>query len=236
MIVGSDFSVRTDHAVRVTWLCRPYPLAKGPVAIPFERMTMLLLRVSLLAATALVFLLTTLGAYAQQPSGAAVPDKGAMPAHGIAYPEGVVEIKGAFARATAGAVKNGAAYFTITSSLDDKIIAASSPIAEKVEIHEHRMDNGIMSMRPVASVPLAHGQAVTFEPGGFHVMLIGLKQKLIEGADFPLTVILEHGGMVETKVTVGSVGAKAAGGGGMHEGHSMGHDHDAAPSGEHKGH
>lgn len=195
---------------------------------------MMLLRISLLAATALVFLLTTLGAHAEEPTP--MKDQGAVPAHGVAYPEGVVEIKGAFARATPGAVKNGAVYFTITSSLDDKIMAASSPVAEKVEIHEHRMDNGIMSMRAVPIVSLAHNQSVTFEPGGFHVMLIGLKQKLVEGQVFPLTLILEHGGMVETKVTVGSVGAKAAGDGGMHEGHMMDHDHDVPPGGEHKGH
>src|SRR3546814_16027425 len=75
---------------------------------------------------------------------------------------------------------------------DDKLIKAASPVAEQVEIHEHVMDGNAMRMRPVDGVPLPAGGMAELQPGGYHVMLIGLKHPLKRGENFPLPLHLER--------------------------------------------
>jgi copper(I)-binding protein len=79
---------------------------------------------------------------------------------------------------------NSAMYMVISNNLADRdeLVGGSSSIAEAVEIHETVMDsNGVMQMSPVSSLPLEPGTEVVFEPGGLHVMFIGLKQDLKVG-------------------------------------------------------
>src|SRR3546814_5318814 len=80
---------------------------------------------------------------------------------------------------------------------DDKLIKAASPVAEHVEIHEHVMDGNAMRMRPVDGVPLPAGGMAELQPGGYHVMLIGLKHALKQGEHFPLTLTFEKAGRSE---------------------------------------
>jgi copper(I)-binding protein len=116
----------------------------------------------------------------------------------------------AWARATPGAATIGAAYFAIVNPTGsaDRVIAISSPIAERAEIHQHYLDGDVMRMRKVPSVDIGPGETVIFKPGGFHLMLINLKQPLRQGDRFPLTVEFEKAGDVHVDVTVLSVGAK----------------------------
>src|SRR3546814_17807648 len=79
---------------------------------------------------------------------------------------------------------------------DDKLSKAASPVAEHVEIHEHVMDGNAMRMRPVDGVPLPAGGMAELQPGGYHVMLIGLKHTLTPGAPFPLTLTFGKAGNV----------------------------------------
>jgi hypothetical protein len=98
-----------------------------------------------------------------------------------------------WARATIGMSTTGAVYFTVTNAgPPDRLVGVSTPVAVTAELHESINDNGVMKMRPVPSVVLDPGKPVTFKPGGYHVMLTGLKDPLKVGDSFPLTLTFEH--------------------------------------------
>ncbi|MFM2041438.1 MAG: hypothetical protein RLY86_14 [Pseudomonadota bacterium] len=133
-----------------------------------------------------------------------------------------VTVADAFARATAPAAKAGAAYMTITSPKADRLVAAASPVAERVELHTHVMDGGIARMREVeGGVVLPAGETVVFAPGGLHLMFMGLKQPLTEGAMVPVTLTLESGATLVVEVPVKSAAHKPAGA----QEHGGGHSH-----------
>ncbi len=72
------------------------------------------------------------------------------------------------------------------------MIGASSSKAERVELHVHKHDMGVMKMMKVDAIPVkAHG-TVLVKPGGYHLMLFGLKEKLKVGDTLPLTLKFEH--------------------------------------------
>lgn len=130
----------------------------------------------------------------------------------------------AWARAGAPAAKAGAAFLTLTNqgSAADRLVAAESPVADKTELHTHLMDSGVMKMRPVDAIELPPGSPVMLKPGGLHVMFLGLKQPLTEGAHFPVTLVFEKAGRVTVDVTVQGAAAMGPGGmgaGGMGQGH-----------------
>jgi len=129
---------------------------------------------------------------------------------------GVMRIDHAWARATAGMAKVGAAYVTVINegAEMDHLVGAATPVAAKAELHTVVMENGVMSMRPVHGVEVHPGEPVVLRPGGIHVMLMGLKHPLKEGETFPLTLTFEHGGPVEVDVIVqkaGSMGPESHG-------------------------
>ena len=98
-----------------------------------------------------------------------------------------MEVRDAWARpAVQGG--NGAVYFTIRSSGTDELVGVVSGVAQAVEMHESLMSGDVMEMHQLQSVPLKGGEEVTFEPGGLHIMLIGLKQDLKTGNEFEITL------------------------------------------------
>ncbi len=109
-----------------------------------------------------------------------------------------------WARATIGQAKAGAAYLTVANNgaAADRLVAVETPAAKRSELHGHTMDGGVMRMRPVEAIELAPGAPVVLRPGGLHVMLMGLKAPLEEGARFPLTLIFEKAGRLEVEVPV----------------------------------
>jgi len=127
-------------------------------------------------------------------------------------PGPTIEIAHPFARATAATAKTGAAYFTIvnTGAGDDRLIAVSSPVAEKSEPHSTIDDNGVMKMRPLAAIEVKAGERVELKPGGMHLMLTGLKAPLKLGQSFPLTLTFEKAGAVSVMVAVEKAGATHA--------------------------
>ena len=108
----------------------------------------------------------------------------------------------------------GAVYLTLTDTAGaaDQLMGASSPVAGMAELHETVDDHGVMRMRPVKGLPLAPGKAMTLKPGGYHIMLMGLKQPLKAGDSFPLTLTFEHAPPVTVQATVKPIGAAAPGG------------------------
>jgi len=122
--------------------------------------------------------------------------------HAAATQHGIT-VTGAWARPTIAKMRISAAYFqAATTGGEDKLIAAKTPNADKAELHQHIMENGIAKMRPVDSVAIAPGAPVVFQPGGYHVMIMGLKGPLNEGDSFPLTLTFETAGDVTVDVMV----------------------------------
>jgi periplasmic copper chaperone A len=124
---------------------------------------------------------------------------------------GQLEIGNAWARATPGKAETGAAYLTIQSPAADKLVAASSPVAKKAELHTMSMSGMVMKMRPLASIDIPAGQPVTLAPGGLHIMLVGLAKPLKVGQTFPLTLTFEKAGSRTVDVAVEKVGAMGPG-------------------------
>lgn len=128
-----------------------------------------------------------------------------------------ISLEHVWARASAGNATTGAAYLTVTDNgRPDRLVGANTPIAAMTELHETINDNGVMKMRPVPAIALEPGKPVTFMPGGYHVMLMGLQQPLKAGDSFPLTLMFEHAQPITVTVNV-----EAVGGAGM--------DHGAMP-------
>ncbi len=121
------------------------------------------------------------------------------------------EVTNAWARATPGKAENGAAYLTIQSPTADRLVAASTPVAKKTELHTMSMSGGVMQMRPVAGIDIPAGQPVTLKPGGEHVMLLGLNHSLQVGQSFPLTLTFEKGGTRTVNVPIEKAGAAGRG-------------------------
>ena len=83
------------------------------------------------------------------------------------------------------------AFMTITSAQGGKLVAASSPIAASVEVHEMRMDGDTMKMRPLDALPLPAGKPVALKAGAFHMMLLGLKAPVKFGDVVPIRLVIE---------------------------------------------
>lgn len=141
---------------------------------------------------------------------------------------GALSIEGAFARATPGAAKNGGAFLTIvnTGAQADTLTAASAPVAPVAELHTHIKEGDVMKMRPVEAIEVPAGGTVTLQPGGLHVMLMGLTEPLKEGQSFPLKLTFAKAGAVEVAVDVKGVGAMGPMGGMDHSQMPMQQMHD----------
>jgi hypothetical protein len=125
---------------------------------------------------------------------------------------GDVQVSNAWARATPGGAQTAAAYATLQSAAGDRLTGVATPAAQKAELHNMTIDNGVMKMRAVDGIDLPAGQAVTLKPGGYHIMLTGLAKPLQEGQAFPLTLSFAKSPAREVTVTVQRVGSMAPGG------------------------
>jgi copper(I)-binding protein len=102
------------------------------------------------------------------------------------------------------------AFMQLRSATDAKLLEVRSPVAGVVEIHEVKMESNVMRMRAVQSVALPAGRMVELKPGGYHVMMMDLKQQMKEGEVVPMTLVVESGGKretIEVKATVRAAGA-----------------------------
>lgn len=102
----------------------------------------------------------------------------------------LVAIDNAWVRNTLPGQNVGAAYMTLTSQQNDlELIEVESDITKSVEIHSMTMQNGVMKMRMLKTLPLAAGKPYKLAPGGYHLMLFDLKKPLAAGdkVNFVLT-------------------------------------------------
>jgi len=134
----------------------------------------------------------------------------ALAAPALAQGEGKPElhVEHAFARA---APRTGGAFLTITNTgkAADRLVSASAPVAAQSSVHESKMENGVMTMRPLGPLTIAPGKRVVLKPGGDHIMLMGLKKPLKPGDSFPLTLTFEKSGAITVMVPVEKAGAMA---------------------------
>ncbi len=122
------------------------------------------------------------------------------------YRIGDLVIDHPWARPTAGPNTPGAAYMTVRNQGQEAetLAGAASPDAGKVEVHENLHDaNGVMRMRAVeGGLKIPPGGTVELKPGGYHLMLTGLKHDLKEGGQIPLTLTFARAGNVDVDVKI----------------------------------
>ena len=124
-------------------------------------------------------------------------------AHG--YKLGEIAIGHPYARSTAPGQPNGGAYLRLENrGPDDRLLSATTAIAQRVELHNMQMEGDVMRMRQVDAIELPTNQAVVLQPGGMHLMLIGLKTPLKEGDRFAMTLKFQKAGEATVDVVVQS--------------------------------
>src|SRR5260370_41363555 len=143
-------------------------------------------------------------------------------AHSQTPGQNTIVVEHPWARATPGGAKTGAVYLTLINdgSIGDRLLSATTTVADKVQFHGISEDNGVSRMREMHTVEVAPGARVSFNPGGMHIMLLGLKHPLKVGQSFPLTLTFEKTGNEDVSVPIAKVGAMQHGDAG-----SMIHDH-----------
>jgi hypothetical protein len=109
--------------------------------------------------------------------------------HGAVHAQ--VAVADPWVRGTVTGQKASGAFMTLTAAADSRLVEVRSPVAGVIEIHEMAMDGAVMRMRAIDGIDLPTGKGVALAPGGFHVMLMDLKQPLKAGDTVPLTLVIE---------------------------------------------
>ena len=123
-----------------------------------------------------------------------------------------VQIDKPWTRASAPGAQVAGGYMTIRNqaAAKDRLVAASSPAAARVELHVHENDNGVMRMREVKGYDVPAKGAFELRPGGAHLMFIDLKRPLKEGERVPVKLRFEKAGEVDAEFAVGGAGSASA--------------------------
>ena len=120
------------------------------------------------------------------------------------YMLGDIHIMKPWSRPLPAVSVNGAAYMTIMNkgATPDRLLSVSTLAARKAELHNHTMEGGLMKMRRVGNLNITPGDGTVLQPGGLHVMLMGLTEPLVEGQSFALTLNFERAGSIEVTVVI----------------------------------
>lgn len=153
----------------------------------------------------------------------ALPVPAATAAGGGSAPtQPALKVEGAWVRSTVPGQQGTGAFMQLTAREPMQLVGASTPVAGTAEVHEMKMDGEVMKMRAVPRLELAAGRVVELKPGGYHLMLLDLKQQLPTGSTVPLTLLLRDAkgaqSSLELKVPV-AVRAPAAGTSAPMDGH-----------------
>jgi len=135
------------------------------------------------------------------------------------YNVGSIRVIHPWSRATPKGANVAGGYVVIENkgAAPDRLIGGFSEIAGRFEIHEMKVQDGVMKMRPMEKgIEIAPGKSVKFEPGGYHLMFIDIKQPPVEGKDFKGTLVFEKAGKVDIEFVVEAMGEKGEGRGHKH--------------------
>jgi copper(I)-binding protein len=124
-----------------------------------------------------------------------------------------VTIKEPWVRGTVRGQKATGAFMQLTATESATLVSVESPVAGTVQIHEMQMENDVMKMRAISRLDLPAGKAIELKPGGYHVMLMDLKQPLKKGEAVPISLRFEGKDKtfktIEIKAQVRELGASA---------------------------
>ena len=132
--------------------------------------------------------------WVQIPASAQATEKLEFPAARLdVLPDNVaaIDVRDPWVRATVAGQSGTGAFLTLQAPQGERLIAVKSPAAGVVEIHEMRMDNDVMRMRAIPALELPAGEQVKLAPGGFHLMMMDLKQPITAGQTLGFTLTLE---------------------------------------------
>lgn len=113
-------------------------------------------------------------------------------------------VENSYARESIPGTTISSAYMTLnnTSSVNVKLIAASSSVSERIEIHQHTMKNGLMKMRQRDNVEIVANEHVVFQPSGFHLMIFDLKKPLKADSSIIITLHFDDKSSVDVNYLV----------------------------------
>jgi copper(I)-binding protein len=159
----------------------------------------------------------------------------ALLAAALPAPAQQVQVQTPWARPTVAGQSAGGGFLTLQGgAVADRLIGASSPASQRMELHTMRMEGQVMRMHEVPGIDVPAGRQVHLQPGGLHLMFMGLNAPLQAGSRVPVTLRFERAGevQVELEVSVRPPAGAPAGTGhgnhgshGHHKGHGAGHRH-----------
>lgn len=126
------------------------------------------------------------------------------------YRKGDLYVRDPWTRATPPGAKNAAGYLEIRNSgkAPDRLVGASTPNAERVELHTMVHEGDVMRMREVQKFEVPAGQRITLRPGGQHLMIVGLKKPLAMDEHIPLRLRFERAGEIQVELRVQSADSR----------------------------
>lgn len=149
-----------------------------------------------------------------------VPAQAAQPAAPAAQSQQLPRVEGAWVRSAVPGQHGTGAFMKITAPRPMQLVGVATPVAGVAEVHEMKMEGDVMKMRAVPALDLPAGRTVELKPGGYHLMLMELKQSLKAGSTVPITLLLRDGAGAESRLELKvPVAAKAPGGGGHMDSH-----------------
>jgi copper(I)-binding protein len=124
-------------------------------------------------------------------------------ASGAAAPAATIRVEKAWARPGLAAYMS-AAYMVITNEgrTADRLVAAETGVAWTVEIHQTIVEGGMARMQKVSGIEIPPGATIELKPGGYHIMLIGLRRNLEEGEKFPIVLVFKEAGRIRVTAEV----------------------------------
>lgn len=122
----------------------------------------------------------------------------------LAFAAGAPRVESGYSYATPAPGITAAGFLTVVNGpTADRLLSAESPRARRTEIHEMRMDGGVMRMRALADgLPLAAGARLELAPGGYHLMLIDPPQPFAVGESVPVNLVFEKAGPIAATLQV----------------------------------
>ena len=125
----------------------------------------------------------------------------ALPLVQAAQPQDApVKVEGAWVRSTVPGQQGTGAFMTVTAARPMKLVGVATPVAGAAEVHEMKMQDDVMIMRPVRALDLPAGQPVQLKPGGYHIMLQDLKQPLPKESVVALTLFFSDAQGVRSRL------------------------------------
>ena len=124
---------------------------------------------------------------------------------------GTIFISGAWTRQSPPGVTVGSAYFRIKNNGDvaERLLGGEVDFADRVEVHKMEMKDGVMSMFELEDgLTIQPGETISFEPGGYHLMIMGLEEQPMAGDIVPMTLDFSEAGLVDLLLPVAPIGAK----------------------------